>query len=72
MMIDITKIERIKLEPGEVLHVKCGEALTQSQAILIHKTFNKAFPTTEILISDAAADISLEAIKPEDKDEAEA
>ncbi len=63
MMIDIEKIERLELKPGEVLHVKAGVRLTSNQTNAAYSTFRSLFPNNKVFISDQASDISLEAIK---------
>jgi hypothetical protein len=66
--LDISKIERIKLEPGEVLHVKFGVPLNDDQSQFIGDMFTKLFPNTRTFISDALVDvIKIEAIKDESK-----
>lgn len=65
MLIDITKIERIKLEPGEAIHVKAGVVLSNAQITGINDIFVDLFPGNKVVISDRRVDISLEAIKVE-------
>jgi hypothetical protein len=64
MLVDITKIERIKLEPGEVLHVKCGSIITEAQVMEIHKVIKERFPNNKAFLSDASVDLTMQAINP--------
>ena len=58
MMIDIEKIERIKLEPGDVLHVKSDTHLSSLDVERIHKQMKELFPNNKFFISDISTRLS--------------
>ena len=64
---DISAIERIKLDPGEVLHIKFSNVVDQEELGYANELFGKMFPDNKFFFSSPGSDITLTAIKDESK-----
>ena len=59
IMAKIERLQVAKLNPGDVLIVKCNGRLTQNTMLLLHESMGKLFPENEIMVIDKDVDVQV-------------
>ena len=63
-MPEITEVQRIALNPGDVVVARVAGRLTAKQAHMVSQQLRKAFPSNEVLVLDGSAE--LDVFRPEE------
>lgn len=63
-LLDTAEVERLALQPGDILVFKCPMRLTEAEFVEIVERFKEMLPDTKVMILEGGADVAVLRAEP--------